>query len=727
MSLSQQFLIVSILPLAILGQAVYLWVRKSKRRRVLYRWTFTLLATAVWASSMLRFYGGVRFSPIVIFSWGTVGLYAFSLAAFGVLLTTLRYMFVAGRPGQGALIISTSLWFVAILLDPGFWATPIQTMVLGGQRIRHFDLWAAVWIASWMIPILASWMLTQQVNTSLPVSLYRNQIRYWLLMLGLFFIGGCLTSIRQPGQPIWQEMGVLVIILANLVGTLSLTQRQLPDLQIVTRQIVYRLSGTLVVFALAWLALTLILRSVTNLPESTDPNLILILAAAVFAVLLMIVYRLVNNLARRLFLPSASRREATMADYEQAIGYFPETAALGRLFLKVVQTNLGAEETWLFTADDGPRAMLVLRPLTSLPERDLETTTFTDDSPFVLHLRQKTNPLIQYDMDAMESFDAMPSAERELLIRWQRVLYMPLKTGSTLIGVVALGSKRSGEPYDHEDYDELMALCAQVSPLLAQAQQMAGLRRINEYTFAQNQTLVRQNRHLQESLTLYSQYVDLVSPELRRPFNTIQTKLQKLQENSPDDPARQDIIASLTQEFAGLRQPIDTLINLAARVQVRREFDFLPVHLEEIIQRVIRNLATMAEARRVEIAYEPDRDMPAVLGDAQQLQEAIQNLLHNAIKFNKIGGRIELETGIRGSDLFLRIADTGVGIPEDRIETIWSGLAGLNANGASKKRPSMGLVLTYFIVAAHGGRVTAASHYGAGSTFTVYLPLVFEK
>ena len=181
-----------------------------------------------------------------------------------------------------------------------------------------------------------------------------------------------------------------------------------------------------------------------------------------------------------------------------------------------------------------------------------------------------------------------------------------LKTGSTLIGVVALGSKRSGEPYDHQDYDELMALCAQVSPLLAQAQQMAGLRRINEYTFAQNQTLVRQNRHLQESLTLYSQYVDLVSPELRRPFNTIQTKLQKLQENSPDDLARQDIIASLSQEFAGLRQPIDTLIALASRVQVRREFDFQPVHLEEIIQRVIRNLVTMAEARRVEIAYEPD-------------------------------------------------------------------------------------------------------------------------
>ncbi|MCA9971017.1 MAG: hypothetical protein KC425_12415, partial [Anaerolineales bacterium] len=171
---------------------------------------------------------------------------------------------------------------------------------------------------------------------------------------------------------------------------------------------------------------------------------------------------------------------------------------------------------------------------------------------------------------------------------------------------------------------------------------------------------------------------------------------------------------------------IDTLINLATRVQVRREFDFNLVHLEDVIQRVLRNLATMAEARRVSIEYEPDRNLPAVLADAQQLQEAIQNLVHNAIKFNKIGGRICLETGIAGSDLYLQITDSGVGIPEERVETIWNGLAAIHTNGGPK-RPSMGLALTHFIVAAHGGRVQATSQYGQGSTFTIFLPLVFDE
>lgn len=727
MTLTQQFLIVSILPLSFLGMMVYLWVCGSKRRQVLYRWTFTLLATAVWASSMLRFYGGARFSPTLIFNWGILGVYAFSLAAVGALLTTLRYMFVAHQPGKAAMAISAVLWVTAVALDPNLWPTDLPTTVLAGQAVRHFDVWAAVWVASWLIPLLAAWMLAQQLNTALPISLYRNQIRYWLLTLVLFVIGGCLASIQQPGEPIWQEIGVLVIILAALVGTISLTHGQLPDLQIAVRQIIYRLAGTLTVFALAWLALTLILRVVTNLPTTTDPNLILILAAAVFATLLMGVYRLVNRLARRLFLPSPARREAAQADFAQGVGSFPEPASFGRLFLQVLQATLGANEAWLFTTDDGPEGILVLRPLTTLPDQELEVVDFADDSPFAIHLRQKNTPLIQYDMDALESFDLIPAREKEILAGWQRVLYVPLKNGNVLVGVVALGAKRSGEPYDHQDYEALQAWCTQASPLLAQARNMASLRRINDYVFGLNQKLVRQNRHLRESVTLYGQYIDLVSPELRRPFTAINTRLQKLQETSHDDPARQDLVMGLSQEFAGLRQPIDTLINLATRVQVRREFNFQLLHLEDVVQRVLRSLSTMAEARRVTIEYEPDRSLPAVLADAQQLQEAIHNLIHNAIKFNKIGGRICLGTGIEGSDLYLQIADTGVGIPEERVGTIWSGLTVLNANGNSKKRPSMGLALTHFIVAAHGGHVQAVSQYGAGSTFTIYLPLVFDE
>jgi signal transduction histidine kinase len=722
----QQLLLVSILPLSFLGMLVYLWLRSSKRRQVLYRWSFVLLAAAVWASSVLRFYGDGRFSPVLIFNWSIVGAYAFSLAALGVLLTTKRYMFVAARPGNTALVISLILWSGALALDPLVLRVEWPTVVLAGQPMRQFDLWAGVWIASWFVPLVAASMLTSQMIGALPVSLYRNQIRYWLLTLFLFAIGGALASIRQPGQPVWQELGMLVVLLAAGVGTTSLTQGQLPDLQIAVRQLIYRLAGTLTVFAVVWLALTLALRSIAHLPTNSDPNLILIMMAALLAVLLMGVYRLVNQLARRLFLPSAVRQEAALADYAQAMGSFPEPAQLGGHFLRVLQATLGADEATLLAAEDGPGGILVLRPLTTLNAHPLETAAFAVDSPITQHLRQETRPLVQYDVDALEHFDAIPAREKETLVRWQQVLYAPLRSGRVLVGVVALGRKYTCAPYDRADYAQLAALCNQIAPLLAQAQHMAGLHGLNDYVFTLNQMLARQNRQLVEAVNLYDQYVALVGPDLKRPFATIANKLLQLQDGLAQEPAKQNIITTLNQEFAGLRQPIENLINLAARVQVSRDFTFQLVYLDDVIQAVQRNLATMAEARRVAIEYEPDRTLPPVLGDPEQLQEAVLHLLHNAIKFNKIGGRVRLETAICGGDLRLRLEDTGVGIPEERLGAIWQGLAAFRHNGDGKKRPGVGLTLTHFIIAAHGGRVEATSNYGAGSVFTIYLPLVFD-
>ena len=93
--------------------------------------------------------------------------------------------------------------------------------------------------------------------------------------------------------------------------------------------------------------------------------------------------------------------------------------------------------------------------------------------------------------------------------------------------------------------------------------------------------------------------------------------------------------------------------------------------------------------------------------------------------FNKIGGVVQVECGQAGGELFLRVVDTGVGIPPERLEEVWSGLAKLNTNGNGRSS-SMGLALSRFIILAHGGRVDAQSKYGAGSVFTLYLPLFFE-
>jgi signal transduction histidine kinase len=243
--------------------------------------------------------------------------------------------------------------------------------------------------------------------------------------------------------------------------------------------------------------------------------------------------------------------------------------------------------------------------------------------------------------------------------------------------------------------------------------------------FQQNQTLVREKQHLKELANLYAQFVKLISPDLRRPFATITQQIQQLQEELTKSDSKQ-LISELGQRVEALKTPIDNLITMSGRIQIRDEFDFKPIHLDDVSQAAIRHLKAMAEARRVRVEFNSDPHVPTIYGDEQQMQEAIQYLLHNAIKFNKIGGLVRLDLGISGSDLRLRVVDTGVGIPEDRLATIWDGFTNLSHNGSSRGG-GLGLALTRFIVAAHGGHIEAESKYGSGSVFTIYLPLVYEE
>ncbi|MCP4418689.1 MAG: HAMP domain-containing histidine kinase [Chloroflexi bacterium] len=732
MSLTQQFLIISTLPLSFIGMIVYLWRAKLKRRPLFLRWSLTLLSAAVWASSVIRFFGGTTFPRILIYNWGIVGTYALSLTAVFLLYTTIIYLPIPRGYGRIGLGISLLLWGIAIPLDPVILPNLLPNFILFDQSIRPFDIWASVWIASWVLPVVATWMLTQKLNSNLPPSLYRNQVQFWLVVIFLLLLGSSLGSVQQPGKTGWQQVGVLLMMLAALTGTISLASTTLPDLQLSLRQLFSRLISLLTVFGLTWGALTLLVRAVRDLPENTPQNgelLVLLVAAALFVVLFTLVSRFVNELFRRLFLPGSVRQTAVIAEFSNAAGNLPEPKQLGQLFLRLVQASLTTDDAWLFTAHDGPGGNLILRPLARLDTIVPETLTLASDSPVAHFLRHNEMPLVQYDIDTLDRFAEVPENERNTLARWQRILYKPLRAGDSLIGVLALGLKISGGSYAQPDFDQLESLARQISPLLAQAQNISSLRQINDYVFQQNQTLTLDRQHLQELVDLYSQFVDLISPDLRRPFTQLTQQVQQLQ--TSEDTAVLNLVTQINQHINEIKLPIEKLITTSSRIQMRNNFNFQLIQLDELAQQTIRSLRTMAEARRVVVEFNISTPHTTLLGDSEQLHEAAQHLLHNAIKFNKIGGVVQIECGLAGSELFLRVVDTGVGIPPERLDTVWAGLSklkasNLKANGNGRSE-GIGLALTQFIVLAHGGHVEAQSKYGAGSVFTAYFPLVYEE
>lgn len=718
MTLTQQFLIVLIFPAGFLVMAAYSVWRRAYRPRIVPAWVLTLLTGAAWTSSLLSYYGGVAFSPAVTFTWQGLGRYLLSFMSLALLLTTTRYLLTPRREFRLVLSLSAAFWLIALLLDPNLWPYEIGSVQLAGQVVTHFYLWSAVWVASWLVALLAAWLLTRRAYLNSPGAMHRNQLAYWQLMLLLFGVGGAVALVQHPGQPIWQEVGAAVQLMAAWLGVYHLTHTALPDLRVALRRLTGRLATAAVLFALSVFALWFLVLDV--LPRTTEPLVAIVLGAAVFTLLFLVVNRLVRNLLLRLLLPSVTASRPSLAEQPDILASLADPLLLGELVLRHVQANLSVEDGQLFwLAEEGPGRVL-LQPVASIGSRAAEALSFIAESSFIDFLRRApAGALAQYDLDALELFADLPEDEREGLRRWQDELYIPLRIGDQLVGLLGLGNKYNGLPYTNQDIDWLQALGGQAGLLLWQSQQLATLQQEHAQINAEWVRLTYRNQQLEALNQLHHQFAGLVTPDLRRPAIALDNQLQQLKDGAVAD---EQTWTQLSEQVAALRPPLDNLVTLAAHLQDEPAMAFSPVHIIDVARQVRRGLATMADARKVTVNLDVAPRLPAVRGDEERLVEALRHVVHNAIKYNKIGGDVQIHCFLEGEEICIAVSDKGVGIPPERIDQVWTAFKGDGTGRYNNAMPSLGLLFARYIVAAHGGRMTVASEYGAGSTFMIFLP-----
>lgn len=717
MSLTQQFLITLTLPAGFFLVLLYSWRVGVVQRQLARYWYLALLTAALWASTILSFYGGASIPLPITYSWQVAGHHLLSLLPLWLLWITVRSLAIPAGRSRFFMGLGFIIWLVAIVFDPAGRLIQLPPLKMAGQTISHFDLWAGIWVSSWFLPLLAAWLLARQVYWQTPGSLFRNRINYWLLTLVLFTIGGAFGFILQQNQPIWQEISALGQIVAAVLGAISLTHNNLPDFRLTARRLAAQLTASVVVFSLTWLALWLLAR---YLPHQTAMNtsLDLIFASAGFALLFMLLSRFARQFSQSLYLPT-SQQASLLIEQGDLQRQLLSPAGVGNLILRLVQKNLGVEDSCLFAVEEATGGWAILRPLATLSRREIIPASFHHDSPLLTRWRLRpTAPLTQFDIDILDEFKLTPAGELDTLHSWHYELFMPFHIGQQLLAVLALGNKYTNSPYSNEDFAWLGQLESQTSLLLYQAQTIANFHHLNNYVFAQAQVMIQNNRYLRELTNLYHQFATLITPDMRRPFTALNAELYRAQE------ASQKVDLKLfNDKLTELRVMVDQIITVSGRVAKQNNFVFEPVYIGELVNLVIQNLTTMIEARRVTLETEIDPLLPPVQGDNQHLTEAVQNLIHNAIKFNKIGGQVRIECGVANQELFISVTDNGVGIPAGRLDTIWQAFG--RATNQERTAPGAGtsLFLTRFIVLAHGGRVAASSNYGSGSTFSLYLPL----
>jgi signal transduction histidine kinase len=234
--------------------------------------------------------------------------------------------------------------------------------------------------------------------------------------------------------------------------------------------------------------------------------------------------------------------------------------------------------------------------------------------------------------------------------------------------------------------------------------------------------LTHQNQQLVELDRVKDEFVSGVSHELRTPLTSITGYVELLleEESRVDRREHLRIIERNAERLHGL---VSDLLLTARLREGALTIDESAVDLGELAVRAAASARAQAESSQVALDVELD-SVPPVRGDATKLEQLLDNLVSNAIKFTPPGGEVSVRLGAKAGTVRLEVQDTGIGIASGDRERVFKRF--FRSQSALERHiqgTGLGLHISKAIVDAHGGRIGVESVEGEGSTFTVELPM----
>jgi signal transduction histidine kinase/DNA-binding response OmpR family regulator len=243
---------------------------------------------------------------------------------------------------------------------------------------------------------------------------------------------------------------------------------------------------------------------------------------------------------------------------------------------------------------------------------------------------------------------------------------------------------------------------------------------------AMERDLRRVNEELAKANRAKSTFLSMVSHELRTPLSVVRGYLSLILEGKigPDPDRITDALRIADKRARHLQHLIEELLDLSRIESGRLSLHKEPIAVSKHVREVVEMFRGDQDRRKLSIEIEIPESLPDALADHDKIHQIFTNFLSNAVKFTGEGGRIVVSGRVLGTMLEFTVADTGIGIPEDKLDLVFEKFYQIDS---SDKRlypgTGLGLAIVKMIVTALGGTVRVQSRLGEGSAFTITLPL----
>ena len=248
---------------------------------------------------------------------------------------------------------------------------------------------------------------------------------------------------------------------------------------------------------------------------------------------------------------------------------------------------------------------------------------------------------------------------------------------------------------------------------------------INAYATAKN----REIEVLQQNEAFRREFIADISHELKTPIFAAQGYIHTLLDGAVEDlSVRDKFLNRAAKSMNNLEKLVLDLITLNQMESGVVKFNFTPFDMADVIQEVVDQLEDKANRRKVEVKFTPGAEGRHItFADREKIFRVVQNLISNAIKYNKEGGEVTISLKAGKNTITLKVKDDGIGIPPDDLKRIFERFYRVEKSRSREQGGTgLGLAIVKHILEGHKSKISVSSTLGKGSVFSFELPTFKE-